>query len=612
MRSPRKCHTLGLALRFAFVICFAMSLAVVAPGQAEPPGGRGAASTPAQKENAPAVGTLTGIVTGDDGRPLSNAQVYLTPARKAPVFIVGKAATTGADGRFRYNNLPRRAFNLLVMSPGYAMPEMDSLFETRPSYRPGDSVSITLAKGGVITGTVSDVTGAPMVEVMVTALRVRDANGRPAQQTVAQNAAVTDDRGIYRIYSLPPGAYLVSAGAIGQEGDFQIENSSYELAPIYYPSSSMEAALEVNVGVGQEATGIDIRVRGEGGHDVSGSIAGATSAADGQTTGIVTVLRRAATGLAVGSSMVSERNGKVVFAFSQVPDGDYELSAETWRMNSGVGAGAEPLRIKVRGADLSGLQLVLSRYGSISGRVVLESLPVAAAKEKPECATIGRPAVAEEFNFGLRRATGAKQASFDSLLSQPVIQPDEQGKFTADGTAAGTYWLQPDFPGERYYLRSLTITSRPGKPVDAGRTGLNVGPGEELKGVIIAVSEGAARLEGKLSPADAKLGLPARSLLHLVPAETEAADDVLRYRELKVSSDGVFTIANVAPGKYWLYAEALPDTDARESLRRPVAWDAATRLKLRRTAEAANQGIELKQCQRMNELTVPLARGTVR
>ena len=609
MREPTKPRTFSLALRIGCLFCLAMLFCTAVAGQGESP--TGARPSPAQKENAASVGTLTGIVTADDGRPLADAQVYLIPVRKALVYQVGKSTSTGSDGRFRFINLPRRAFNLFTMSPGYVMPEGESNPEDRRSYRPGDQALITLVKGGVITGMVTDVTGAPLVEVAVLALRVRDSSGRPAHQMVAQNVAVTDDRGIYRIHSLFPGAYVVSAGLIGQSGDFQIETSSYDLAPVYHPSSSIEAAQEVNVGVGQESGGIDIRVRSEAGHEVTGAITGATSVADTQPMGMIAILRRAGTGVAVGSTMVSERNGKVVFAFTNVPDGDYELSAETWRMNTGTGAGAEPLRVKVKGADLNGLQLVLTRFGSISGRLVLESLPATSARDKPECATTGRTAVPEEFNFGLRRALIGKQIRFDSLLNQPVIQPDEQGKFTTEGMTASNYWLLPDLPSERYYLRSLSTTNRLGKPVDVGRTGLSLATGEELKGVTISVSEGAAWVNGKLASADPKVALPVRNRLHLVPAEAESADDVLRYREVQIGSDGLFTLANLAPGKYWLHTEPLPDTDVAATSPRPVAWDEAARLKLRSAAEAANVTVELKPCQRVTDYKLTLISKTV-
>jgi hypothetical protein len=85
----------------------------------------------------------------------------------------------------------------------------------------------------------------------------------------------------------------------------------------------------------------------------------------------------------------------------------------------------------------------------------------------------------------------------------------------------------------------------------------------------------------------------------LVPAEATAADDVLRYREDFTEKDGSFEFKHLAPGKYRLLARSIPDTEKDKS--RPAAFDATERLKLRKDAEAANNEVELKPCQRVKD-----------
>jgi hypothetical protein len=83
-----------------------------------------------------------------------------------------------------------------------------------------------------------------------------------------------------------------------------------------------------------------------------------------------------------------------------------------------------------------------------------------------------------------------------------------------------------------------------------------------------------------------------------VPAERELWNNVLRYSETFVKSDGSFALENLAPGRYLILSRVEAPVDP-DTLPRPIAWDAAARTKLRREAEAANAIIELKPCQQV-------------
>src|SRR5205807_1489725 len=71
--------------------------------------------------------------------------------------------------------------------------------------------------GGVINGTVTDSDKQPVVAVRVRALMIRDANGELTNGSVATER-LTDDRGIYRLYGLTSGSYVVSAGGGSASG----------------------------------------------------------------------------------------------------------------------------------------------------------------------------------------------------------------------------------------------------------------------------------------------------------------------------------------------------------------------------------------------------------
>jgi hypothetical protein len=117
----------------------------------------------------------------------------------------------------------------------------------------------------------------------------------------------------------------------------------------------------------------------------------------------------------------------------------------------------------------------------------------------------------------------------------------------------------------------------------------------------VVIAEGAASLNGRVVPANEGSILPSRLRVHLIPAEVPAAEDVLRYAETTVRGDGLFEFKHIAPGKYLLHTRQAPEKEASGEQARPLAWDAAERMKLRREAEDAKNEIELKVCGRVKD-----------
>ena len=79
----------------------------------------------------------------------------------------------------------------------------------------GESVAnlaMTIARGGVITGIVRDTLGRPVPGLNVRVLKL-GYNAVTGERTLAApstgSVGLTDDRGEYRAYGLPPGGYLV-------------------------------------------------------------------------------------------------------------------------------------------------------------------------------------------------------------------------------------------------------------------------------------------------------------------------------------------------------------------------------------------------------------------
>ncbi len=145
-----------------------------------------------------------------------------SPVRRAQVTLSGqelrgnRTALTDDQGRFVFQVLPAGRFNLSVNKAGH----VTTSFGAKRPGRPGtpiqladgqriEKLSIALPRGGVITGVVVDEHGEPAPSTQVRALRYVLQTGERTLSFAGQD--MTDDRGIYRIYSLQPGEYVLSA-----------------------------------------------------------------------------------------------------------------------------------------------------------------------------------------------------------------------------------------------------------------------------------------------------------------------------------------------------------------------------------------------------------------
>jgi hypothetical protein len=521
--------------------------------------GNGYAQAPtAQAAPTKPPSTITGQVIGADGKPVKNAAVSATAIgirNQQP-----RAIATNEDGAFRITDLKPGAYRLRASLPGFV-----TVTDGLRNVYPGETTTLRLVKGGVITGKVTDANGEPIPGMLVKLI------GTQATQSTASKR--TDDRGVYRIFGIPAGNYVVLADGIAFGWSWM--NADYEEhIPTYYPSATRDTALELTIQHGEELTGIDIRYRSERGYRVSGKLTGAL---EGRNNLNVSV-KYPGSGNAVATTYIYDKKQGVAFELRGVPNGEYDLIAES-KLGSDDGAAAAPRRVIVAGADVTGIELKFLPLSSLAGKVVLEELKPA---EPPPTCRVKRNATLEETVITARGDEDTRRVPPSTTV------PSAPGDFKLNNLDPGRYRLGFELPSEDWYVRALTLPADAAtkKPVDAARTGITLRSGESGKFVTVTLAKGAASLQGTVSQ-------PAR--VHLIPAEKEAADDVLRYAETAAASDGAFVFKHLAPGKYWLLARPLTEAT------RPAAWDSAERAKLRQAAEAANQTLQLQPCQRATD-----------
>jgi len=525
--------------------------------------------------------SIRGRVINEAGQPIPGVDISLDVLGG----YMGHRASTDSDGNFKIAGLDSGVYRLYLYSPGYVMqlPNSDS-----PTYRTGDRVDVTMMKGAVITGSVINIGGDPIVNVQVRAYRIRDADGNRAESPYVSDPVFTDDRGYYRMWALPPGTYLIAAGGRGQY--FGSVNPFANDAMTYAPASTRDTAAEIVARSNQETT-VDIRYRGDRGHTVSGRVSGVAPPATASPTVRLIELE---THITIGTLLVNTADKS--FQLDGVADGDYEIVATAGggRVDSVT---ASPRRIAVRGTDVTGIDLVLAPMASLEAHVNLEP------DQKLNCGRRRESALRETMVTLRRSRPEARSANpkdkpsdtlEDAVSTSTVYQnvPNDKGDMRFRDLSAATYRFEIRLPAAGWYLRTLSFA----KPdVNLARNGLPVKLGDKISGVTITITEGGASLRGRMTFAEGETP-PANLRVYLVPAEREHADNPLRFFEDTVAGDQTFVIGNIAPGKYWLLAQRPEKAEANAT--KSPRTDNDFRARILKAATAANQGISFKPCER--------------
>jgi hypothetical protein len=585
-------------------VFFASAISVTAQTETAP----AQTTIPDQKPEAkpspspPITGTIKGRIVASDGQPLTNVNIMAQSLTGAPS---AKPTRPNAEGRFSFEDLTPGSYVLVATAPGYIDQSM-SVGDPNdwPRYLIGSNVRVNMIKGGVITGLVIDAKGEPMVGVPVRATMMNLSSLSMLSFVTGGGVAETDDRGSYRIFGLLPGQYTVNTGGNGAFGGFTASGFDRDV-PTYYPSSTRDTAVPVSVRSGDETTGIDIKYKGGDGHLISGVILGdiPTTAQAGAVT---VMLAHAGKTSLISLELAGVAEPRRAFSFNGIADGEYEVFAgylASQTENALMGS----KRVTVRGGDVSGVELRLAALSSLAGIITLDPI-----KSEDKCDKRGSLVLETVLRVPPDDGKRAGSQSLGTIYSG-LGQLNEKGEFVLRNLQPARYRLEIKLPSESWYVRAINLpavatrssSTAAGQPsaVQNWLGTFTIKSGESLSGVSIAVGQDAAGLRGRITPDTTTIREGTR--VYLVPVERERANNVLRYSETFVKSDGSFSLTNLAPGRYFIVSRV--ETPApSEASPRPTAWDAALRAKLRLEAEAAKTIIELKPCQQMIDYELKL------
>ena len=523
--------------------------AVALPDQAQP-------SREPPTSTAPAT-TISGRIVADaSGEPLPNARVTFTPAvQGTPVVLADR------DGRFALA-APRGSYRVAAGKSGYARSTMTPAA--------GQPIEIRLRRGATIAGRVVDEFGDAVPGAQVTA-EVR--SGASTTTTIA--SAETDDRGEYRLASLPAGAFVIAmvTRALvviqGVKGDNRGGFLSGGQKAFYPGVATANDAEALQVQAGENRTGVDftmtadrsalpptlvIRLPAESpgaapaqspGIRADGVVRGRVVSPDGRAVPRAQVRLIPQGDLQRSRAVLAGADGR--FEFREVAAGNIQLAASKAGYpaiisNASTGGTAAPSSNTsfdlADGETRERIDLALSRGGTLEGRVTDE------LGDPFEGASVEVLQVRYEAGRRhLRAAGGAPRVTDD--LGRYRLYNLPSGQFIV--SAAVGVAPAADVPG---YARAYF----PGTP-NAGEAQLvSIGPTRAVVDINFSMSRTrTAHVSGKVQ-ANGQLGL---IRLMLMPGRQSASATSVPVNT-QVLSDGTFEFPVVPPGQYVIRAEGFP------------------------------------------------------
>jgi hypothetical protein len=552
---------------------------------------------------APSGATIDGIVVDfKSGNPIEGAIVELrstAPVASGPLpeFMLveqslgrGRALptfTTGPDGKFRFNNPMPGEYRLYATrirghvpaEYGQRTPTGTGIAFTVANGQRMSGITLRMAPVGSISGRVVDADGDPVQFASVELIRPAYQDGKRRLTIVV--GMRTDDRGEYRLHSIPPGEYYVAArpwdsrstrgvpvseptitpnrfGAREVAGSPLLTRRVLESGeiveetwmPVYYPGTpDPRAARLIPLNMGEDIGGIDLSLA------LSPALARRVSG----------VVLDGATGLPVPGALVrltpreqltpsvimpmATADAKGVFDVPGVLPSTYSLFV--------TGPVTAYMAVDAGGGDVANLQIVGVKGVDIPVRLTFDDGAVPPPGALPVDPGQARPPPPVRVTFIREPGTGSPTGAFVTTAGWPGIpgstvqaplQAAPDGSFLIRGAPLGDYRINVDglIPGA--YVKSI----RRGQ-VDVLRDGLSISraatPTDEP--LEIAIGANAGVLTGRVLD-DA--GEPAPNVtVALVPSSVKRARIDL-YKNVSTDNTGRFRFQGIAPDEYKLFS----------------------------------------------------------
>jgi len=539
-----------------FLSTFVLLLLVVSTGIAQ-------TSTSATKATA----TISGRITVE-GQPAQGVEVILLRDDdwRRMDFGLGipplLAATTDAEGHYKLSNVAAGGYVLLAHAPAYVVHTSDRRRRSNSGKSLNvaendnlENVDITMTRGGVVTGKVTDEDGRPVIAESVTIFRL-DQQGKRVETDAFEpfGREETDDRGVYRIFGIEAGRYLIAAGSSPEEINMRT-GAFYRRT--YHPDATDESkAKAIEIKPGGENENVDIRIaRPTKGYAASGRVIDAETGRP--VPGVMIhygILKETGRGLSANFILVNwPTNSAGEFRLEGLSPNRYKVGLANLEKSDFY---SDQVDFEIVSGDVTGLEIKLSRGASISGVAVVEG-----SRDPAILAGLSK--------IELRVVAGdSKTTMGEGLL-------DRTGAINADGT----FKISPVRPGKRSIIAEAYMAPKEISFIRMEHNGaevkdLDIAAGDQVSGVRLVFGYGTAVIAGRVEIKGG--GLPQTAIMNVSAEREGGSPEHTKFgKGAKVDERKQFVIEGLAQGVYKVRLRAF-DPATGESIKVPSTEQTVT------------------------------------
>ncbi len=474
------------------------------------------------------------VVALDNGQGLGKVALSLIPFERTED---GRPLTvrTTPDGQYEFKQVTPGRYRLFASRNGFARQaygqkpgnENDLASASPLDVRAGealDNINLTLIRGGAIEGRILDQDGEPAARVTVSLVRARYVQGKRVLQPSGSDQ--TDDRGQFRIFDIPPGAYYIMATtrAFGMTD----ENRAV-YPPIYFPGVlDPQEATKVKMIPGGDLRGYDLALFETTGYRISGKVA----SPDGQALRRVFVTARKLPASGLSQPAASQGTGtQGDFTLRGLIPGSYRLVAQERREDRFLTGSTI---VDIGNQDVSGVVLALGSGAELQGRVVVEG-----EAQLPNLASLRVAAIPLDSDSG---AGFRFRSNSGSTLK-------EDGTFALKDLTEGPARIVLSQPAGNSYVKSIRAQGKNVTDVP-----LELHSGDRIQGVEILVASNGAQLAGTVKENANAQPISGTSVL-IYPADARLIGPNSRYiRTVQSGQQGEFALQGLVPAEYKICA----------------------------------------------------------
>jgi protocatechuate 3,4-dioxygenase beta subunit len=505
---------------------------------------------------------ISGRVT-IDGQPAQGVEVMLRRGDDRRIEMgLGipplPTATTDAEGRYKFPDVAAGGYIVMVHAPAYVIQ-----VERRRRNDAGkalnvaendnlENVDLTMTRGGVVTGKVTDEDGRPVVAESVTIFRL-DQQGKRIQDDGFEpfGREETDDQGIYRIFGIEAGRYLVAAGSSPEEINTRL-GAFYRRT--FHPDTTDESkAKVVEIKPGGENENVDIRMaRPTKGYVASGRVIDADTGRP--VPGVMIhygIMKETRTSTSGSFNLVNwPTNSAGEFRLEGLSPNSYKVGVANLDKSDFY---SDQVDFEIVSGDVTGLEIKLSRGATIIGVAVVEG-----SRD---------PAILGALSKIQLQAVGDSGKSMGEGMFSGPATINADGTFKISNVRPGRKRIRADT-----YMASKDLSFIRMEYNGAEAPYLDIAAGEQISGVRLVFAYGTAVIAGRV---EIKGGmLPQTAILHVFAIRDGGPQDDSKFAKgSRVDERKQFVIEGLAQGAYKVHLRAF-DPATREPIKVPSAEQA--------------------------------------